>query len=39
MLKLYQNPKSVGWLGWFEDGNGNAIAYVTLDGMIIKSPI
>jgi hypothetical protein len=35
MLKLYSNPKNVGWLGWFEDNVGNVLAFVTLDGMII----
>lgn len=39
MLKLYKNPKNVGWLGWFEDMDGHALAYVTLEGLIISSPI
>ena len=39
MLKLYKNPKSVGWMGWFEDKNGNALAFVTLEGIIIPSSI
>ncbi len=36
MLKLYKNPKSVGWMGWFEDGDGNALAFVTLEGVIVS---
>ena len=39
MLKLYSNPKSVGWLGWFEDIDGRALAFVTLEGIIIPSPV
>lgn len=31
MFKLYSNPKGVGWLGWFEDCEGNATAFVGLD--------
>ncbi len=38
MLKLYKNPKHVGWLGWFEDEGGNALAFVTLQGVIVLSP-
>ncbi len=39
MLKLYNNPKSVGWMGWFEDNGGQAIAFVTLEGVIVRSPM
>ena len=39
MLKLYENPKSVGWLGWFEDENGKALAFVTLEGILVPSPV
>jgi len=39
MLKLYKNPKNVGWMGWFEDKNGNALAFVTLEGIIVPSPV
>ena len=39
MLKLYSSPQNVGWMGWFEDENGKAIAFVTLEGVIVKSPI
>ncbi len=39
MLKLYSNPKSVGWLGWFEDEIGKAFAFVTLEGIIVPSPV
>ena len=35
MLKLYSKPKSVGWLGWFEDKNGKTLAFVTLEGGIV----
>lgn len=39
MLKLYRNPKSVGWMGWFEDEDGKALAFVTLEGVIVRSPV
>ena len=39
MLKLYKNPKSVGWLGWFENSAGKALAFVTLEGIIVSSPV
>ena len=35
MLKLYSNPDNVGWLGWFDNEEGNVIAFVTLEGRII----
>ena len=38
MLRLYQNPAAVGWLGWFEDADGMALAYVTLEGIIVAAP-
>jgi len=38
MLKLYGNPKAVGWLGWFEDEAGKALAFVTLEGIIVRNP-
>ena len=31
MFKMYSNPESTGWLGWFEDNNGKAVAFVGLD--------
>ena len=31
MFKRYAIPDDVGWLGWFEDFNGNTIAFVGLD--------
>ncbi len=31
MFVAYRNPTKVGWLGWFEDEKGNAIAFVDLD--------
>jgi hypothetical protein len=38
MLKLYGNPVAVGWMGWFEDASGTALAYVTLQGVIVRAP-
>jgi hypothetical protein len=38
MLKLYSNPVAVGWLGWFEDAHGAALAFVTLQGVIVAAP-
>ena len=35
MLKLYKKPQNVGWLGWFDDANGDVMAFVTLEGRII----
>lgn len=35
MLNLYNNPENVGWLGWFDDAEGNCLAFVTLEGHII----
>jgi len=37
MFKRYKNPDDVGWLGWFEDFDGNCIAFVSLDRKIIFS--
>lgn len=31
MFKRYSCPDAVGWLGWFEDGEGNTTAFVGLD--------
>ncbi len=31
MFKMYSNPEVTGWLGWFEDANGKATAYVGLN--------
>ena len=31
MFKTYRNPTKVGWLGWFEDADGNATAFVDLN--------
>jgi hypothetical protein len=39
MLKLYKNPKNAGWMGWFEDKDGKALAFVTLQGIIVPSPV
>ena len=35
MLKLYSNPKNVGWMGWFENAEGKCLAFVTLQGVIV----
>ena len=35
MFKRYKNPESVGWLGWFEDAEGKATAFVGLDRRVI----
>ena len=31
MFKMYSNPMGAGWLGWIEDANGKATAFVGLD--------
>ncbi len=31
MFVRYACPDDVGWLGWFEDSEGNPIAFVGLD--------
>ena len=38
MLYVYANPEATGWLGWFDDANGKALAYVTLEGTIVPAP-
>jgi len=35
MFKMYSNPKATGWLGWFEDANGQATAYVDLERRVL----
>lgn len=35
MFKPYQRPHLVGWLGWFEDENGNAIGFLGLDNVFV----
>lgn len=30
MFRKYSKPEKVGWLGWFEDADGNTIAFVDL---------
>lgn len=35
MFFAYRHPTKVGWLGWFEDANGTATAFVGLDGKVI----
>ena len=32
ILKLYRNPKQVGWRGWVETLRGDLVAFVKLDG-------
>lgn len=31
MFHRYTIPDDVGWLGWFEDGEGNVTAFMGLD--------
>lgn len=33
--KMYSNPQAVGWLGWCEDGDGKATAFVGLDRKVV----
>ncbi len=35
MFKMYSNPKATGWLGWFENAEGTATAFVGLDRKVI----
>lgn len=35
MFRLYSNPQATGWLGWFEDADGTATAYVGLDRKVV----
>ncbi len=35
MFFAYRHPTKVGWLGWFEDGEGNATAFVGLDNVVV----
>lgn len=35
MFRKYSNPEAVGWLGWFEDGDGKATAFVGLDRHVV----
>jgi hypothetical protein len=35
MFKEYRNPEATGWLGWFEDNDGNATAFVGLDKHVV----
>ena len=37
ILKLYPNPKNVGWLGWIETCRGAVAGFVKLDGTIITN--
>lgn len=38
MLHLYKNPYMTGWLGWFENTSGKALAFVTLSGQVVPMP-
>jgi len=31
MFQMYSNPELTGWLGWFENSNGQVTAFVGLD--------
>jgi len=35
MFTKYSKPDQVGWLGWFEDADGNATAFVGLDKIVV----
>ena len=35
MFHRYQNPEATGWLGWFEDADANATAFVGLDRRVV----
>jgi hypothetical protein len=35
----YQRPHKVGWLGWFEDDEGELIGFLALDGhFVFRNP-
>lgn len=35
MFRMYRNPEATKWLGWFEDADGTAIAWVALDRTVV----
>lgn len=35
MFVRYTYPDDVGWLGWFEDANGDVTAFVGLDRKVL----
>ena len=35
MFTAYRRPTETGWLGWFEDADGNATAFVTLNKRVV----
>jgi len=35
VVKLYNNPEGAGWMGWIENGKGETIAFITLDGSVV----
>ncbi len=34
VFKEYKNPEETNWRGWLENGNGDVIGFVKLDGKI-----
>jgi len=34
-FKAYHRPHLVGWLGWFEDQDGNTVGFLALDGKFV----
>lgn len=35
MFTYYRHPERVGWLGWFDDADGNVTAFVGLDRKVV----
>lgn len=35
MFRMYNNPLAAGWLGWFEDADGQCTAFVGLDRTVL----
>ena len=35
MFRMYRNPETTKWLGWFENAEGKAIAFVRLDRKVV----
>lgn len=35
MFHFYSNPQGTGWLGWIDDADGNAHAFVGLDWRVV----
>ena len=34
-FRAYQRPHLVGWLGWFEDGDGNVVGFLGFDSRFV----